>query len=84
MILIESRISQTHLVVLNFCLKSWNSISASYQSLKFDDFLDLTQFFHIWPDSVLIEMNDVNNVIYNNFEYHDQLMKIHRFLTRSL
>ena len=29
-------------------------------------------------------MNDVNNVIYNNFECHDQLPKAHRFLSRSL
>ena len=34
--------------------------------------------------SVLFEMNDVNNVIYNNFEYDDQLPKMHRFLSRSL
>ena len=54
------------------------------QTHKFDDILDLTQFFHMWPDSVLIEMNDVNNVIYNNFEYHDQLLKMHRFLSTSL
>ena len=37
-----------------------------------DDFLDLTKFFYIWPDSV------------NNFEYQDQLLNMHRFLTRSL
>ena len=37
------------------------------QTHKFDDFLDLTQFFQIWPDNILIEMNDVNRVIYNNF-----------------
>ena len=54
------------------------------QTHKFYDFLDLTQFFQIWPDSVLIELNDVNNVNKNNFEYNDQLLKMHRFLTRSL
>ena len=47
---------------------------------KFDDFLDHTQFFHIWPDRVLIEMNSAHNVIYN-FEYHDHLLNMHRFLT---
>ena len=40
----------------------------SHQCHKFDDFLDLTQCFQIWLDSVLIEMNDVNNVIYNIFK----------------
>ena len=54
------------------------------QTRKFDDFLDLTQFFQVWPESVLIEMNDVNDVIYNNLEYHDQLPKMHCFLSRSL
>ena len=34
--------------------------------------------------SVLVEMKDVDNVIYNNFEYHEQLLKMYRFLTRSL
>ena len=38
------------------------------QTQKLYDFLDLTQFFQIWPDSVLIKLNDVNNVIYNNFK----------------
>ena len=37
---------------------------------KFDNFLDLTECFQIWPDNVLIEMNDVNNDIYKNFEKH--------------
>ena len=54
------------------------------QTHKFDHFLDHTQFFQIWPDSVLIRMNDVNNVIHNNFEYHEQLSKVHSFLSRSL
>ena len=36
------------------------------------------------PYSVMIEINDVNNVINNNFDNHDQLPKMHRFLTRSL
>ena len=51
---------------------------------KFYDFSDLKQFFQIWLDSVLIEMNDANNVIYNNFEYIDQFLKMHRFFSRSL
>ena len=54
------------------------------QTRKFDDFLNLIQLFPMTPYSVLIEMNDVNNVIYNNFEYHDQLLNMQRFLTRSL
>ena len=32
----------------------------------------------------MVEIIDVNNVIYNKFEYHDQFLKMHRFLTRSL
>ena len=53
------------------------------QTHKFDDFLYLTQFFQIWPDSVLIDMKDVNNVIYNSFDNPDQLLNMHRFFTRS-
>ena len=37
------------------------------QTRKFDDFLNLTQLFSMTPYSVLVRMNDVNNVIYNNF-----------------
>ena len=51
---------------------------------KFDDFLNLTQIFSMTPYSVLVRMNDVDNVIYNYFVSHDQLLKIHCFLTRSL
>ena len=55
-----------------------------YRTHKFDDFLNLIQLFPITPYSVLFEKNDVNNVIYNIFEEHDQLPKMHRFLFRSL
>ena len=51
------------------------------QTNKFDD---LTQLYKIWPHSVLIEMNDVNNVIFNNFKQHDQLPTMQHFLSRSL
>ena len=54
------------------------------QTNKFDYILDITQFLQIWTDSGLIEMNDVNNVIYNNFKWHNQLQKINHFLSRSL
>ena len=54
------------------------------QTHKFVDFLDVTQFFQIWPDSVLIEMNDVKNNNINNFEHRYQLPKVHGFLSRSL
>ena len=47
-------------------------------------FLDLTQLFDIQSDSVLIAMNDVNNVIYNNFDYQDQLLKMYSFLIRNV
>ena len=48
------------------------------QTHKFYDFFDLTQFFQIRQKSVLVEMNNVDNVIYNNFEYHDQPFRLHR------
>ena len=54
------------------------------QTHKFNDFLNLTQLFQIWSDSVLIKMNDVRYDNINNFEYHNQLPKMHRFPTRSL
>ena len=41
------------------------------QTHKFDGFLNLIQLFPMTPYSVLVEMNDVTNVICNNFEYHD-------------
>ena len=54
------------------------------QTHKFNNFLNLTQFFQIWSDSVLIEINDVENDNINNFEHHDQLPRVHCFLSRSL
>ena len=35
------------------------------------------------PYSVLLGMNDVNIVIYNNFVAHDQLLKMYRFLQKK-
>ena len=35
------------------------------------------------PYSVSIEIEVVRNHVINNFEYHDQLLNMHRFLTRS-
>jgi len=35
------------------------------------------------PYSGLVGVNDANKVIYNKFVSHDQLLKIHRFLTRK-
>ena len=46
-----------------FCIVLPLGASKVDQTRKFDDFLDLSQFCHIWQDSVYIEMNDVNNVI---------------------
>ena len=40
------------------------------QTYKFDDFLNLIPLIPMTSYSVLVEMNDVNNVLYNNFEYH--------------
>ena len=67
-----------------FCTVLPPGASKVDQTHKFDDFLNLTQLFPMTPYSVLVEMNDVNNVIYNNFVSHDQLLKMHSFLTRSL
>ena len=54
------------------------------QTDKFDHFLDLTQFFQIWLNSDLIEMNDVRNDVMNNFELDDQLSRIHSIHSKSL
>ena len=64
------------------CYPSWSFWS--WQTHKVDDFLDFKQFCQIWPDSVLIEIVDVNNVIYSNFECHDQLLKMQCFLSGTL
>ena len=49
---------------------------------KFDDILDLTQFFQIWPGSVLIEMNDARNNVIDNFKLHDKLSRIYSFQSK--
>ena len=67
-----------------FCTVLLPRASKVDQTHKFDDFLNLIQLFPMTPYGVLVEMNDVNNFIYNNFVSHDQLLKMHRFLTRSL
>ena len=67
-----------------FCTVLPPGASKVDQTHKFDYILDLIQFFKISPNSVLIEMNDINNVIWNNLEYHDQLPKVHRFLLLKL
>ena len=54
-----------------FCTVLLPGASEVDQTHKFYDILDLIQFFHIWSDSVLIEMNDVNNFICNNFAYNN-------------
>ena len=72
--------------MLNFLLCTVLPPGASKvdQTHKFDDFLGLTQLFQIWSHSILMEFNDVNNVIYYNFECNYQLLKVHCFLSRSL
>ena len=67
-----------------FCTVLHPGASKVDHTHKFDDFFYLTQFFQIKSDSVWIGMNDVNNVIYYNFECHDQLLNMHTFLARSL
>ena len=53
------------------------------QTHNFDDFLNRTQFFHIWPDSVMIEMKYVRNYVINIFKLNDQLSRIHSFHYKS-
>ena len=53
------------------------------QTHKFDDFLDLVQFFHIWSDSVLIIMNDVRNDIINNFNTMTNSRKYTVFIPKA-
>ena len=67
-----------------FCTVLPPGASKVDQTHKFDYLLNLTQLFPMTPYSVLVEINYVNNVIYNKFVFHDQLPKMHRFLTRSL
>ena len=67
-----------------FCTVFPPGASKVDQTHKFDDLLNLTQLFLMKPYSVLVGMNNVNNIIYNNFVFHDQLLNMHRFLTRSL
>ena len=75
-----------HISMMNFllCTVLFPGASKVYLTHKFDNFLNLIQLFPMTLYSVLVEMNDVNNVIYHNFEYHDQLLKMHRFITRNL
>ena len=54
------------------------------QTPKFYDFYNLIQVFPKTRHSVLVEIKVVRNSILNNFEYHNQPLKMHRFLTRSL
>ena len=72
------------MINFKFCTILPTGASKVVQTHIFHDFLDLTQFFHIWQNSVFIEVIDVNNVIYINFKYHDQLLKMRRFLNMSL
>ena len=51
---------------------------------KVDDFLDLTQFFQIRQDSVLIEINYVEIDVINNFELHNKLSRMYSFHSKSL
>ena len=49
-----------------FCTVFHPGASKVDQTHKFNDFLNLTQFFSMTPYSGLVGVNDVNNVIYNN------------------
>ena len=66
-----------------FCTVLPPGASKVDQTRKFDDFLNLTQLFSMTPYSVLVGINNVNNVIYNNFVSNGQLLNMHRLLTRA-
>ena len=67
-----------------FCTVLPMGASKVYQTRKFVDFQNLIQLFLIKAYSVLIEIEVVRSYVINNFDYHDQLLNMHRFLTRSL
>ena len=67
-----------------FCTVLPPGASKVDQTHKFDDFLDLTQFFQIRQESVLIKINYVKIDVINNFELHDELSRIHSFHSKSL
>ena len=72
-------------LIYKHCLTAYFALFSVRELPKFTKLtnLDLAQFFQIWSKSVLIKKNDDNNVIYNNFEYHEQLLKMHCFLSKS-
>ena len=72
------------MIIFLFCTVLPPGASKVDQTHKFDDFLDLTQFFQIRHESVLIGINYVEIDVINNFELHDELSRIHSFHSRSL
>ena len=67
-----------------FCTVLPTGTSKVDQTHKFDDFLDLTQFFQIRQESVFIKLNYVNIDVINNFELREELSRIHSFHSMSL
>ena len=67
-----------------FCTVLPMGASKVDQTHKFDDFKNLMQLFLMTPYSVSIGIEVVRNYVINNFEFNDQLLNMHRFLTRSL
>ena len=59
------------MVIFLFCTVLRPGASKVDRTHKLDDFLDLAQFFQIWPNSVLIRVNDVRNDVIINFELID-------------
>ena len=66
--LLEMLFQTTYISMINFqfCTVLIPGASKVDQTHMHDAFLDLAQFYQIWQDSLLIEMNDVNNVIMTN------------------
>ena len=63
----------TDMINFLFCTVLPPGVSKVDQTHKFDDFLDLTQFFQIIQESVLIEINYVKNGNLNNLYPEDKL-----------
>ena len=66
-----------------FCTVLSPGASKVDQTHKFNDFLDLTQFFQLWPDSVLIEINDVRNDVINILNFIINPLGLTVFTTRA-
>ena len=66
-----------------FCIGLPTWASKVVQTHKFDDFLNLTQFFPIWPDSVSVEIKVVRKDVMNIFEIQINSLRYIVFTPRT-